>query len=243
MTNMKRSLNLFGCVALAVVLMSASNCSRLEVPGGVVVERGGPRLAQISTRFGDMIVQLSDSTPQHRDNFVKLAEEGFYDSLLFHRVIRGFMVQGGDPTSRNAALGARLGSGGPGYTIPAEFNADHLHYKGALSAARQGDQVNPQRASSGSQFYIVQGKRAPKSQLLNFEATINRKNPGLNFRYSDEAVQRYDSLGGTPFLDMDYTVFGYVIQGLDIIDSIAAVPTAPGDRPVDDVIMTVKMLN
>ena len=240
---MKRSLNLFGCVALAVVLMSASNCSRPEVPGGVIVEEGGPRLAQISTRFGDMIVQLSDSTPQHRDNFVKLAEEGFYDSLLFHRVIRGFMVQGGDPTSRNACPGTRLGSGGPGYTVPAEFNADHLHFKGALSAARQGDQVNPQRASSGSQLYIVQGKRAPKWQLLNFEATINRKNPGLNFRYSDEAIQRYDSLGGTPFLDMDYTVFGYVIHGLDIIDSIAAVPTAPGDRPVDDVIMTVKMLN
>lgn len=241
--NLKRSLNLFGCTALAVVLMSASNCSRPDVPGGRLAEEGGPRLAQISTRFGNLVIQLSDSTPLHRDNFVKLAEEGFYDSLLFHRVIRGFMVQGGDPESKGAAPTARLGSGGPGYTIPAEIRADHLHYKGALSAARQGDAVNPQRASSGSQFYLVQGKSASQSQLLNFEATINRKNPGANFRYTDEAVSRYDSLGGTPFLDMEYTVFGYVIEGLDIIDSIAAVRTAPGDRPVEDVVMQVKMLN
>lgn len=241
--NLKRSLNLFGCTALAVVLMSASNCSRPDVPGGRLAEEGGPRLAQISTRFGNLVIQLSDSTPLHRDNFVKLTEEGFYDSLLFHRVIRGFMVQGGDPESKGAAPTARLGSGGPGYTIPAEIRADHLHYKGALSAARQGDAVNPQRASSGSQFYLVQGKSAPQSQLLNFEATINRKNPGANFRYTDEAVSRYDSLGGTPFLDMEYTVFGYVIEGLDIIDSIAAVRTAPGDRPVEDVVMQVKMLN
>ena len=240
---MKRSLYLFGCTALAVVLMSASNCSRPDVLGAVVATDGGPRLAQISTRFGDMVVQLSDSTPQHRDNFVKLAEEGFYDSLLFHRVIRGFMVQGGDPNSRNAAPSARLGNGGPGYTVPGEFRNDHLHYKGALAAARQGDAVNPERASSGSQFYIVQGKRTPASQLLNLEATINRKDASANFHYSDEAIARYDSLGGTPFLDMDYTVFGYVISGLEVIDSIASVPTAPGDRPLEDVVMTVKMLN
>lgn len=241
--NLKRPLTLLGCTGLALVLLSASQCSRPTLPAGVVAEEGGPRLAQISTRFGDMTVQLSDSTPQHRDNFVKLATEGFYDSLLFHRVIKGFMVQGGDPNSRGAAPTARLGNGGPGYTVPAEFRADHLHFKGALSAARQGDAVNPARASSGSQFYIVQGKQTSASQLLNFEATINRKNPGVNFTYSEEAIARYDSLGGTPFLDMEYTVFGYVIDGLNIIDSIANVATRPGDRPVEDVIMSVKMLN
>lgn len=243
MMNLKRSLTLLGCTGLALVLLSASQCSRPSSPAGVLAVEGGPRLAQISTRFGDMIVQLSDSTPQHRDNFAKLATEGFYDSLLFHRVISSFMVQGGDPNSRGAAPTTRLGNGGPGYTVPGEFHPDHLHFKGALAAARQGDAVNPNRASSGSQFYIVQGKRTSASQLLNFEATINRKNPGLNFKYSDEAIARYDSLGGTPFLDMEYTVFGYVIDGLNIIDSIAAQPTRPGDRPVEDVVMSVKMLN
>lgn len=197
----------------------------------------------MSTRFGDLVIQLSDSTPQHRDNFIKLTESGFYDSLLFHRVISGFMVQGGDPDSKNAPATARLGSGGPGYTVPNEIRADHLHVKGALAAARQGDAMNPKKASSGSQFYIVQGKRAPASQLLNFEATINRKNPGVNFKYADEAIALYDSLGGTPFLDMEYTVFGHVVSGLNIIDSIAAQPTAAGDRPMQDVVMTVKMLN
>lgn len=190
-----------------------------------------------------MVIQLSDSTPQHRDNFIKLTEDGFYDSLIFHRVIQGFMAQGGDPESRNAPATARLGSGGPGYTVPNEIRPDHLHVKGALAAARQGDAVNPKKASSGSQFYIVQGKRTPASQLLNIEATINRKNAGVNFKYSDEAIAQYDSLGGTPFLDMEYTVFGQVVSGLNIIDSIAAQPTAAGDRPVQDVMMTVKMLN
>jgi cyclophilin family peptidyl-prolyl cis-trans isomerase len=243
MTNIKRTLTLIGCTAMALVLLSASNCSRPAMPGGELSKDGGPRLAQISTRFGDMVVQLSDSTPLHRDNFIRLTEEGFYDSLLFHRVIQGFMVQGGDPNSRNASPNARLGSGGPGYTIPAEMRADHLHFKGALSAARQGDAVNPARASSGSQFYVVQGKRTTTSQLMNFEGSCNQKNPGIGFNYSEEAMAMYDSLGGTPFLDMEYTVFGYVIDGLDVIDSIAATPTLRGDRPVKDVVMQVKMLN
>ena len=243
MTNLKRSLNLFGCTVLATVLMSVSNCSRPELPASFATTEGGPRFAQVTTRFGDMVIELSDSTPQHRDNFVKLTEEGFYDSLIFHRVIKGFMVQGGDPGSKNAPASSRLGSGGPGYTVPNEIRPDHLHVKGALAAARQGDAVNPRKESSGSQFYIVQGKRTPASQLLNFEATINRKNPAANFKYTDEAIAAYDSLGGTPFLDMEYTVFGHVVSGLNIIDSIASQPTAVGDRPVQDVVMTVKMLN
>ena len=120
-------------------------------------EESGPARVAIDTDYGDMIVELSDSTPGHRDNFLKLASEGFYNDLLFHRVIKGFMVQGGDPKSKDAEPNARLGSGGPGYTIPAEMRADHVHTKGALAAARQGDSANPTRASSGSQFYIVHG--------------------------------------------------------------------------------------
>ena len=130
----------------------------------------------IHTDFGDMIIELSDSTPGHRDNFIKLANEGFYDSLLFHRVMEGFMIQGGDPDSKDALPGQRLGSGGPGYTIPAEMRADHLHVKGALAAARQGDSSNPTRASSGSQFYIVHGKTFTGEELDNSKAIVTGSN-------------------------------------------------------------------
>ncbi len=188
----------------------------------------------ISTPFGDMKVKLYDETPLHRDNFIKLAREGFYDGLLFHRVIQGFMIQGGDPNSKNAPAGQSLGSGGPGYTIPAEFNPDLIHKKGALSAARLGDQVNPKRASSGSQFYIVQGKPLSSSELDNYTYRT-----GVS--YTPEQKKIYEELGGTPFLDMQYTVFGEVVEGLDVIDKIAAVRTAPGDRPIEDVKFTVKV--
>ena len=178
----------------------------------------------IHTDFGDMIIELSDSTPGHRDNFIKLANEGFYDSLLFHRVMEGFMIQGGDPESKNALPGQRLGSGGPGYTIPAEMRADHLHVKGALAAARQGDSSNPTRASSGSQFYIVHGKTFTGEELDNIiERSSHMTIAG--FEYTDEQKELYSTLGGAPFLDMNYTVFGQVIEGLDVIDSIASVRT------------------
>ncbi len=186
----------------------------------------------IETEYGNMTAVLYDETPQHRDNFIKLANEGFFDDLLFHRVIKGFMIQGGDPDSRGAAAGKRLGMGGPGYTIPAEFVDQHIHLKGALSAARTGGPSNPEKKSSGSQFYVVQGKPVPEAQL---NAMAQQKN------YTEEQKQAYKEKGGAPFLDRDYTVFGMVIEGLDVIDKIAAVQTAPGDRPVEDVKMKVRV--
>ena len=184
----------------------------------------------IETDYGNMKVKLYDSTPQHRDNFKKHVEDGYYNDLLFHRVINGFMIQGGDPDSRGAEPTKRLGSGGPGYTIPAEIGA--YHFKGALSAARQGDAVNPEKKSSGSQFYIVQGKPAQKAQL---DGMARQK----GITYSPEDIAKYAEMGGTPFLDNDYTVFGEVVEGLDVIDKIAVVKTAPGDRPVKDVKMKI----
>lgn len=182
----------------------------------------------ISTDMGDITVMLYNETPQHRDNFLRLAEEGFYDGLLFHRVINGFMIQAGDPHSRDAAPGERLGSGGPGYTIPAEIQAGLFHQKGALAAARQGDQVNPERRSSGSQFYIAQGRKYSEEEL-----NMMVRQRGIPF--SDKQVEKYTTVGGTPHLDDAYTVFGQVIDGIDVIDRIAAVQTGPGDRPVNDV--------
>lgn len=192
-------------------------------------------LVMLETKFGVMIIRLYDQTPQHRDNFMKLVEEGFYKDLLFHRVINGFMIQGGDPNSRSAGPDAQLGSGGPNYTIPAEFNKEFIHKKGALAAARTGDQVNPQKRSSGSQFYIVQG--APQ-----VESGLTRVEDMKGFKYTEEQKKIYTTLGGTPFLDQDYTVFGEVVEGLDIIDKIASVKTAKADRPSEDVTMNIKIL-
>ena len=182
----------------------------------------------IETSLGTLQVQLFASTPQHRDNFVKLVQAEYYDGLLFHRVIKDFMIQGGDPESRQAGPAARLGTGGPGYTVPAEINNQHRHFKGALAAARQGDQVNPLKASSGSQFYLVQGKPVPASMLQQIEQY-------RGFQYSEEERQRYQNLGGTPHLDNEYTVFGQVIEGLEIIDLIAQQPCNGQDRPKTDV--------
>lgn len=196
---------------------------------------------KITTKFGDMIVQLYDETPQHRDNFLKLVDEGYYNDLIFHRVIKNFMIQGGDPDSRGAAPNARLGAGGPGYTVPAEFNNQFTHKKGALAAARQGDQVNPKRASSGSQFYIVQGAPVQESMLLNLEMRRNYGKDSTNqFHYTPEDIEFFKTQGGTPHLDGEYTVFGQIIEGLSIVDSIGAVRTMPGDRPVEDVIMKME---
>lgn len=184
----------------------------------------------IETEYGDMKARLYNSTPQHRDNFIKLANEGFYDDLLFHRVINGFMLQGGDPTSKDAAPGTPLGMGGPGYEIDAEIGA--LHMKGALAAARNG---NPQKRSSGSQFYVVHGQPVTEAAL---DQMAQRKNQA----YTPEQKQLYVELGGTPQLDFDYTVFGEVVEGYDVIDAIAAVPTDGSDRPVQDVKMKVSVI-
>lgn len=192
-------------------------------------------LVEIETDFGSMLVELSNATPQHRDNFIKLAEEGYFDNLLFHRVIPDFMIQGGDPQSRGASPTQALGSGGPGYTIPAEFVDSLIHQKGALAAARQGDQVNPEKKSSGSQFYIVQGKPLSDEEIDRIET---RK----GIRYSPDQRRIYRTQGGTPFLDREYTVFGQVIEGLEVIDKIAAVTTGQGDRPRKDIRMKVQVI-
>jgi len=192
-------------------------------------------LVRIQTPYGDMIAELFDDTPKHRDNFTKLADDGFYNDLLFHRVINGFMIQGGDPNSKNASENARLGIGGPGYEIDAEINPDYVHKKGALAAARKGDQVNPMRKSSGSQFYIVQGK------TLN-DQEINRMEMTTGMRYTPEQKESYKTEGGTPFLDNNYTVFGQVVEGIEIIDKIANQPTGAGDRPSENIWMKVAVI-
>lgn len=189
----------------------------------------------ISTSQGEIKLKLYNETPKHRDNFIKLVKEGFYDNTLFHRVISNFMIQGGDPESKNAKKGQALGNGGPGYTIPAEFNNKFIHKKGALSAARMGDGVNPKKESSGSQFYIVQGKKTTKNEL-------DRMSTRTGAVYTEEQIKEYETKGGTPFLDMNYTVFGEVIEGFDVIDKIAAVEKSRGDRPVEDIKMTMKIV-
>ena len=186
--------------------------------------------AVIETSFGQIKVMLYNTTPKHRDNFIKLAKEGYYDGLLFHRVINAFMVQGGDPDSRNAPPGVSLGMGGPGYLIDAEIGSPHL--RGALAAARNN---NPQKMSSGSQFYLVQGQKIDDNYL---DETERRQ----NIRYSPEQRKLYKEIGGTPFLDNDYTVFGEIVEGLDVLDKLAAVPTDANNRPLEDVRMKVRIL-
>jgi peptidyl-prolyl cis-trans isomerase B (cyclophilin B) len=182
----------------------------------------------IKTSIGDITVELYNETPQHRDNFIKLVNEKFYDSILFHRVIKDFMVQAGDPDSKTAQPDQALGSGSNGYTIPAEFNTNLLHTKGALAAARTGDNINPQRRSSGCQFYIVEGKKMDIQQLEMMEQR-------LGIKYSDAQKKAYIEQGGTPFLDMQYTVFGQVIKGIEVVDAIQNVKTGRNDRPMEDV--------
>ncbi len=201
----------------------------------IVIDPPSKCLIEITTDFGVMMAELYDATPQHRDNFLKLAGEGFYDGLLFHRVIDGFMIQGGDPNSRNAAAGAALGSGGPGYQVPGEFVDSLVHIRGAIAAARTGDGVNPERKSSGSQFYIVQGTEVDASMLDMLE-----KKKG--FKYTEEQRAAYLEHGGTPFLDRDYSVYGRLVSGFDVLDQIARAPKDARDRPTKDIKMTVKVI-
>lgn len=234
----------------------------------------------IKTNMGHFTVRLYDETPVHRDNFIKLVREGFYTDLLFHRVIKGFMIQGGDPNSRDAAKGVQLGAGGVDYTLPAEMVYPKLfHKKGALAAARLGDDANPERRSSGCQFYIVTGevysagkltqleKQMAQQQMQQvFDALVvenrskiiemrkNRDQAGIQAlqdqlvaqtkakckelgdpKFTDEQRQVYTTVGGTPFLDNNYTVFGEVEQGIEVAEAIEKVATAPGDRPLEDV--------
>jgi peptidyl-prolyl cis-trans isomerase B (cyclophilin B) len=186
--------------------------------------------AVISTNLGDITILLYNTTPVHRDNFIKLVNEGFYDDLLFHRVIDNFMIQGGDPASKTAAAGAPLGSGGPGYEIAPEIGSPHL--RGALAAART---PNPEKKSSGSQFYIVTGQKVSERELQQYE--VSKK-----IKYNESQRKIYLEQGGTPALDMEYTVFGEVVSGMDIVDKIAKVEKDQRDRPATDVRMKIKML-
>lgn len=239
-------------------------------------------MLKIETTAGDILIKLYNETPGHRDNFIKLAENGTYEGTLFHRVIKEFMIQAGDPESKNAPKGKTLGSGDVGYTLPAEFvYPKYFHKKGALSAARQGDNVNPKKESSGCQFYIVTGKVYSDSALLSMEQQMNqmRLNNAFNalaqkhmkevyklrkdgdqeglmnlqdsliaqaeaqvkgepeFHFTPEQVKAYTTVGGTPHLDGEYTVFGEVVEGMDIVDQIQKVKTDRNDRPEEDVVI------
>ena len=195
---------------------------KVEKPGGVMVE--------MTTNYGKMLLLLYDDTPLHRDNFIKLAVEGTFDGLLFHRVIGKFMIQGGDPDSRGAKPGKMLGEGTLGYNIPAEFRPNLFHKRGALCAAREGDMVNPKKESSASQFYIVQGRVWKTEELDEMEKRFGKT-------FGPEQREAYTTIGGTPHLDGDYTVFGEVIEGMEVVDKIAAVKCDRNDRPVEDVVI------
>jgi len=192
------------------------------------------RKVKVITPYGTMIIQLYDETPLHRDNFIKLVKAHFYDSLLFHRVIKDFMIQGGDPDSRHAKPGAMLGNGDTDYTIPAEFRLDLYHRKGVLAAARDD---NPAKASSGCQFYIVQGKKWTDEELDRVEQT---RLGGRKIPVDQREV--YKTIGGTPQLDQSYTIFGQVIKGMEVIDKIAALKTDGNDRPLTDVPMKIRLV-
>ncbi len=241
------------------------------------------QLYKIETEYGNMIFKLYDATPLHKENFIKLIEQGYFDDLLFHRVIDGFMIQGGDPNSRNAEEGIMLGNGGPGYTIPAEFDDTIFHKRGVIAAARKGDDENPEMRSAGSQFYIVHGKVFTDEDIEKVEDRINAsklekltskyieeaKNEAYNtggiidyqiilpearkkaeeefksegyFKIPENKLKVYQTLGGTPHLDNAYTVFGEVIEGLEVIDKIALAQTDERDRPVKDIKMKISKL-
>jgi len=218
------SIGLFAQKAKPKTMIAAKETSKVEAL------KSGETIVEITTDFGVMTARLYNSTPLHRDNFIKLVKQGFYDSLLFHRVINGFMIQGGDPTSKRADSIAQLGageiSGTP--TIPAEFRSNLIHKKGVLAAARDG---NPEKKSSNCQFYIVQGKKVDSAQLTNGVA------------YTKDQKEIYQRIGGTPFLDQNYTVFGEVFIGMDVIDKIAATKVYDTDRPIKNVRMKIKILN
>ena len=268
-------------VAFTLMSCSANNADS-ENPSNAPAKKGKTEKmtkVKLETSLGNIVVELYNETPQHRDNFIKLVQNGTYDGVLFHRVIKDFMVQTGDPDSKTAASDSQLGAGGPGYDLPAEIvYPKFFHKRGVLAAARESDQVNPERKSSGSQFYIVTGRRFSEYQLeamserlatqtkakifqalalerldeLNsllaqgdtlavtaIETELKRqteeiygKNP---VQFTQEQIQAYSTIGGSPHLDGQYTVFGEVVSGMDVVDKIQNVTTGAHDRPVDDV--------
>lgn len=280
---MRTNKSLIICLAF-IALTACSAGSKKQMNN---MENEKRTLVKLKTTMGNITVALYNETPKHRDNFIKLVKEGVYDSTLFHRVIKQFMIQAGDPESKNAADTAMLGSGDVGYTIPAEFNPKFFHKKGVLAAARQGDDVNPEKASSGCQFYIVTGRKFTEPQLLGMENKINdqreeaifdtlarqhmkeiyklRKagdNAALlelqdtleaqasalaekeeKFRFSPEQIKAYTTVGGAPHLDGSYTVFGEVIDGMDVVDKIEIAKTNRADRPIDNIRILKTVIN
>jgi len=230
----------FIALGLAFILSASAQTKNPKPSAKPKPAAPAARLAEIKTDYGTMVVKLYDSTPLHRDNFIAKVKEKFYDSLLFHRVIQGFMIQGGDPGSKYADSGVALGGGdAPGDMIPAEFHQELIHKKGALAMARTD---NPEKASSNCQFYIVEGKQYDNNFLNQMECNV-RQGGNVDFYYNDSARKAYKTIGGTPFLDENYTVFGEVIKGLDVIDKITAVQKDASDRPLKDVRMKIRMLN
>jgi len=222
----------YGQATKSPVKKTTTTAVKPKAPVTILPARKPGVRVRITTDLGEIIVLLSDKTPQHRDNFIKLVNDHFYDSLLFHRIIAGFMIQGGDPESKFAPPDIMLGSGGVGYTIPAEFDSTLYHKKGALAAARTN---NPEKASSGCQFYIVQGKTYGEDELNLIEME-------KGIYYSSAKRMTYKMLGGTPKLDMNYTVFGEVESGIEIVDRIAQVQKNNFDRPVQDVRMKMEII-
>ncbi len=285
-------MNASSLVKLCIIAFVTINCA----PQGQEVETSTAPLfptetrteevAVLSTSYGDMVIRFYDQTPEHKANFIKLAKEGFYDSTTFHRVIEGFMIQGGDPNSKDDDI-RNDGQGGPGYTLPAEIVRGYIHKKGAIAAARMGDNVNPEKRSSGSQFYLVHGRKRTErdvNQLLEqannnirqglitayvedpknadvkarIDEAMTNGNSGVvseivreitplatedfePLSYSPKEREIYMKQGGVPYLDGSYTVFGEVIEGLALVDSIAEVRTGFGDRPAEDIPMTVRI--
>ncbi len=234
-------------IALLALVVLFAGAAATQLP---VDRQDEPSVFEISTDYGTMRIRLSDETPGHRDNFRRLVAEGFYDGTLFHRIINGFMIQGGDPLSRDADDPLKVGGGGPGYELDAEFNRNLIHRRGAVASARQGDAQNPERKSSGSQFYIVHGRTFDDAELDEVERRIRSATNDTSFAYTAEERDIYRTEGGAPFLDMQYVVFGQLIDGFDVLDSLAAVPTpnslerpAPPplmDRPLTPVPMSIR---
>lgn len=224
---MKLSTIIFNCPLITLLLLTYINTD---------AQMSDKSIIMLETPYGNMKIKLYDETPMHKENFLKLVSEKFFDDQIFHRVIEDFMIQAGDPDSKNAPPGKPLGFGDLGYTVPAEFNKDHYHKKGALAAARQSDNVNPAKESSASQFYIVQGKIYP-DHVLNMMEQRNK-----HIKFTDEQRKIYTTIGGTPHLDYEYTVFGEVIEGIDIIDKIAVVETDSRDRPLKDIKIKISLV-
>ena len=227
-------------IVLALLLSMTTMAQTTSSNEQADITKGTVRV-KIETRLGDIVVRLYDATPNHRDNFVKLVKEGYYDGTLFHRVIKNFMIQGGDPDSKGATADKSLGEGGPDYTLEAEIRTGLYHKRGALAAAREGDDTNPERRSSGSQFYIVWGRTFSPRQIEYLDEKLKTEHPetgGLT-----EMQQRiYASQGGTPHLDGQYTVFGEVEEGMDVVEKIQNLPTNQADRPVEDVAVKMTIL-